>query len=169
MHPLQGGGRGFITGIPALIAVSLSSGGIHLMPRIIFHYATVFTSFYPRNVLTTFSIGGRAEELLVRDNVHPHPNNYSRHMGLGNWDADTSDEWQNRALRDGHAVRELPHRAARNTPYIEAVWNLPGDEAGAIRLIYNANNTDEMYFTDDHYTVYWIVRAHEVTRQQYED
>lgn len=117
-----------------------------------------YYSYYPFGKKTTFSVGGRANEIFSGQNVHAHHNNYTPHKGFGSG-GNTITKYQERAIQNGDALTSLPLKTHHNPPYIEMVWNYPGAPAGKTRLIVNSNNLDEIYFTDDHYNVYWKVYA----------
>ena len=122
-----------------------------------------YYSYYPYGIKSTFSLAGRVNEILAQQNVHGHRNNYSTHKGFGTGQP-TKDSYQDRAIKAGQAVTQLPNAAHHASPYVETVWAPPGAEAGVRRLIINANNLDEIYFTDDHYTVYWKIWGAESVR-----
>lgn len=116
----------------------------------------LYTSYYPYNVINTFSLGGRVNELFAQANQHGHRNNYSSHKGLGTGAVPTK-RCEIDAINSGRAFTILPHAAQHGSPYIEAVWNPPGAPADVTRLIVNSADNDEIYFTDNHYDVYWRV------------
>ena len=116
-----------------------------------------YYSYYPHGKKSTFSLNGRLNEIFAHANVHAHVNNYSVHKGFGDPGKATADTYQDRAIKEGQAVRQLPHASHAASPYLEMVWNPPGVPAGVTRVIINRHNADEIYFTDDHYIVYWQV------------
>ena len=119
------------------------------------HYQ--YYSYYPHGSKNPFSLGGRANEIFAVANVNAHPGNYTTHMGFGITGGYTLNHYEKRALNDHQAVLQLPNAASAGSPYIEVVWNGPGLPPGTTRLIFNQLNYDEMYFTDNHYAVYWKV------------
>jgi hypothetical protein len=121
-----------------------------------------YYSYYPYGTKTTFSLAGRANELFNNQNPHGHHHNYSVHKGFGE-SGQITTTYQERAVKEGHAVTRLPHASHNNSPYMEMFWSPPGEEAGSRRLIVNQNDPDEIYFTDNHYNVYWKVFAAQST------
>ncbi|MES9903769.1 MAG: hypothetical protein ABW168_13975 [Sedimenticola sp.] len=118
----------------------------------------LYYSFYPYGKKNTFSIGGRANEIFSKINIHEHRRNYSVHKGIGTR-RPAEDSYQARAIKAGDAVQTLRHAHQVTSPYIEVVWNQPGSLPGVTRLIVNKNDFNEIYFTDNHYTVYWKIWA----------
>lgn len=117
----------------------------------------IYTSYYPINQPTTMS-GTRIDELFERQNAHGHANNYTTHKGFGSPGAPLQ-RCEQYAVDAGRAYLQLPYAHAHNSPYVEAVWAHPGAPVGATRLIVNRNDLYEIYFTDDHYRLYWTVSA----------
>lgn len=115
-----------------------------------------YYSYYPYGIKNSFSLAGRVNEIFAGENQNEHRRNYTTHKGFGTAKP-TENSYQDRAIKAGQAGTSLPFAHDVTSPYIEVVWNPPGVIPGVSRLIINKNNFDEIYFTDNHYTVYWQV------------
>ncbi|MBD8060810.1 hypothetical protein [Oceanitalea stevensii] len=99
------------------------------------------------------SIAGRLDQVVNRLNPHPHHRNYSAHGGHGSPTSPTGSYVQNHLLEAGFAFHVLP----AGPRYLEAVYAPPGAAAGLTRVIMGDDHS--VYFTDDHYYIYYRVFA----------
>lgn len=99
------------------------------------------------------SITGRLDQVVNGLNPHPHHRNYSAHGGHGSPASPTGSYVRPDLLAAGFAFHVLP----AGPRYIEAVYSPPGAPAGLTRVITGSDHS--VYFTDDHYHIYYKVFA----------